>query len=196
MSTSTRPLADGSGPDDLAPLLDTLQHWNRRSEVSNVGATQFLVMLRYVSEKYHLTNIYQRKVLSTAESLDALRHTKHFLIKHFGRLDVPLGDYQKMVRGSLERPLAGLPDVIAAIYSTPYKKGRVQGFVGDCFIQLVRFTPQGPVIETVNTFGASNRPESPHFSDQMDLFLQHKTKRMTLDKAQVYARAERVYHPG
>ncbi|MEO6037993.1 MAG: penicillin acylase family protein, partial [Saprospiraceae bacterium] len=181
---------------ELAALLDRLHHWDRRSEVDNVGATQFLVTLQYISEKYHLTNIYQRKTLTTAESLDALRHTQHYLKRHFGRLDVPLGDYQKMVRGSLERPLAGLPDVIAAIYSTPYKKGRVQGFVGDCFIQMVRFTPQGPVIETANTFGASNRPGSPHYSDQMELFLQHKTKRMTLNKAEAYARAERVYHPG
>ncbi len=181
---------------DLAPLLDTLVHWNRRSDVGNIGATQFLVTLQYISQKYHLTNIYQRKTLTTAESLDALRHTRHYLLKHFGRLEVPLGDYQKMVHGKLERPLSGLPDVIAAIYSTPYKKGRVQGFVGDCFIQLVRFTPQGPIIETANTFGASNRPDSPHYSDQMEMFLQHKTKRMTLDKKEAYARAERVYHPG
>ncbi len=170
---------------DIAMLLDTLAHWNRRSDIGNVGATQFLVTLQYISAKYHLHNIYQRKTLTIAESLDALRHTKRYLIKHFGRLDVPLGDYQKMVRGSLERPLSGLPDAIAAIYSMPYKKGKIQGFVGDCFIQLVRFTPQGPIIETVSTFGASNHPESPHYSDQMDMFLQHKTKRMTLDKAEV-----------
>ncbi len=160
-----------------------------------MGATQFLVILQYVSIKYHLTNIYQRKTLTRAESLDALRHTKRYLLKHFGRLEVPLGNYQKMVRGKLERPLSGLPDAIAAIYSTPYKKGMVKGFVGDCFIQLVRFTPQGPEIETVSPYGTSNRPESPHYSDQMEMFLAHKTKRMTLNKAEAYARAERVYHP-
>ena len=180
---------------DLALLLDTLHHWNRQSDVGNVGATPFLVLIQYISKKYHLTNIYQRKTLTTAESLDALRHTKRYLLKHFGRLDVPLGEYQKMVRGKTERPLAGLPDVIGAIYSTPHTKGRVKGFVGDCLIQLVRFTPEGPVIESVNTYGASNRPDSPHYSDQMEMFLQHKTKPMPLNKAVVYARAERVYHP-
>ncbi len=181
---------------DIAPLLDTLKNWNRQSDIQNIGATQFLVMLQYVSHKYHLKNIYQRKTLSTPECLDAMRHTKSYLLKHFGRLDVPLGDYQKMVRGKKERPLAGFPDVIAAIYSKPYKKGMVQGFVGDCLIQLVRFTPQGPIIESVNTFGASNRPESKHYSDQMDMFLEHKTKPMSLDKKTVYSKAEQIYHPG
>ncbi|MEO6758939.1 MAG: penicillin acylase family protein, partial [Saprospiraceae bacterium] len=179
---------------DLAPLLNGLHQWDHRSGVENVGATQFLVTLQYISQRYHVKTIYQRKTLTTAESLDALQHTQRYLLKHFGRLDVPLGDYQKMVHGKLEFPLAGLPDAIAAIYSKPYTKGRVQGFVGDCFIQLVRFTPAGPVIESVNTFGASNRPESPHYSDQMAMFLEHKTKRMPLDKNEVYARAERIYH--
>ncbi|MCC6279849.1 MAG: penicillin acylase family protein [Saprospiraceae bacterium] len=180
---------------DIAPLLDNLKKWNRQSDIRNTGATQFLVLLRYVSHKYQLRTIYQNKTLTSAESLDALRQTQKYLMKHFGRLEVPLGDFQKMVRGNKVRPLAGFPDAIAAIYSKDYKKGMVQGFVGDCLIQLVRFTPQGPVIESVNTFGASNRPESKHYSDQMDMFLEHKTKPMSLDKKVVYGKAERVYHP-
>jgi Penicillin amidase len=153
-------------------------------------------VVQYISYKYQLSTIYQRKTLSMAECLDALRYTKRYLMKHYGRLDVPLGAYQKMVRGKKVLPLAGLPDVIAAIYSKPYKKGRVQGIVGDCLIQLVRFTPEGPVIESVNTFGASNRPESKHYSDQMEMFLEHKTKPMSLNKKTVYQKAERIYHPG
>ena len=188
-------LLKSSDYPDIAPLLDTLHHWNRKSDVGNMGATQFLVMIQYISKKYHLTNIYQQKTLTTAESVDALRGTKKYLLKHFGRLDVPLGNYQKMVRGKIERPLAGLPDGIAAIYSTSYKKGMIKGAVGDCLIQLVRFTPEGPIIETVNTYGASNRPDSPHYSDQLEMFLQHKTKRMSLNKQEVYSKAERVYHP-
>ena len=42
---------------------------------------------------------------------------------------------------------------------------------------------------------ASNQPASPHYADQMELFVQQKTKPMTLNKAQVYKEAKRVYHP-
>ena len=51
------------------------------------------------------------------------------------------------------------------------------------------------MIESVNTFGASMNPASPHYKDQMTMFLDQQTKPMTLDKKEVYKNAERVYHP-
>jgi acyl-homoserine-lactone acylase len=38
-------------------------------------------------------------------------------------------------------------------------------------------------------------PASPHFKDQMQMFIDQKTKKMTLDKAEVLRTAERIYHP-
>ena len=53
-----------------------------------------------------------------------------------------------------------------------------------------------PLIESVNTFGASSHPGSPHYKDQKEMFQNQQTKPMTLDKQQVLKTAERVYHPG
>jgi acyl-homoserine-lactone acylase len=62
---------------------------------------------------------------------------------------------------------------------------------------LVRFRKNAlPLIESVNTYGASSHPGNKHFDDQVPLYLQQKTKTMTLDKATVYKNAERIYHPG
>jgi acyl-homoserine-lactone acylase len=180
---------------DVEPLITALKSWNRRSDVQNTGAPILIELAGYISKKYHIKDIYTRKTLTQQESLDALRHTKRHFLRHFGRLEVPLGEYQRLVRGKKEYALSGLPDAIAAIYSIPHKKGRVRGMVGDCYIELVRFTPTGPAIETSNVFGASNRPESPHYDDQADLFVNQKTKPMTLNKKEVYAAAKRVYHP-
>ncbi|TAE49774.1 MAG: acylase, partial [Bacteroidetes bacterium] len=116
--------------------------------------------------------------------------------KHYKTLDVPLGQCQKLLRGAQELPLQGLPDVLAAIYSVPDdKKGIMVGRGGESYIEMVRFTPQGPIIESVNVYGASNRPESPHYADQAPLFLAQKTKPMSLDKKTVLSHAARVYHP-
>jgi acyl-homoserine-lactone acylase len=69
-------------------------------------------------------------------------------------------------------------------------------FVGDSYIVLVDFDETGkPRIETINAFGASNRPDSPHYTDQMELWATQKTKPMTLDKVEIYKSAESVYHP-
>jgi len=60
----------------------------------------------------------------------------------------------------------------------------------------VRYPKNGlPIIESVNTFGASSHPESKHYRDQETLFQQQQLKPMTLDKAAVLRSAERVYHP-
>ena len=60
---------------------------------------------------------------------------------------------------------------------------------------MVRFTPEGPEIESVISYGSSDHPDSPHYNDQMELYAQFKTKKMTLDRETIYKEAERIYHP-
>ena len=133
--------------------------------------------------------------ISKRKSLDLLQFAREYLLANFGRTNVVLGEYQKLVRGNKEVALPGIPDVISAMRSGPFENGKVKGEQGESYIELVRFTPQGPEIESVNCFGASNRPNSPHYADQMELFVQQKTKPMTLNKEKVYNEAKRIYHP-
>jgi hypothetical protein len=58
-----------------------------------------------------------------------------------------------------------------------------------------RTCTDGPIIETLNTYGASARKNSPHYTDQMEMFTKQQTKPMTLNKAEVYKNAEKIYHP-
>ena len=61
---------------------------------------------------------------------------------------------------------------------------------------FVRFAKEGlPKIESLNMYGASARQGNKHFDDQVEGYLQQKTRPMTLDKDAVYKGAERVYHP-
>jgi acyl-homoserine-lactone acylase len=118
------------------------------------------------------------------------------MMKNFGRADLTLGDIQKLVRGDQALSAAGVPDVLAATYSEPYKNGLRKVISGDAYICFVRYPKTGlPVIESVNTFGASMHPDSPHYRDQEELFRQQKTKHMTLDKEEILRKSERVYHP-
>ena len=116
--------------------------------------------------------------------------------KYFGTLNVSLGEVQRLVRGDRDYPLGGLPDVLSAMNSLEWKKGRLRGFLGESYIQLIRFSENGVKIESVHCFGASNKVGSPHFDDQVDLFLEQKTKTMSLDKQWIMDHAERTYHPG
>ena len=117
------------------------------------------------------------------------------MLKHFGTTEVSLGDYQKLVRGNKELPVFGINDVVTAMSSIPYKDGKVKVTAGESYIELVKFTPNGPEIESVISYGSSDHPDSPHYNDQMELYTSYKTKKMTFDKAEIYANAKRIYHP-
>ena len=117
------------------------------------------------------------------------------MIEHFGKTEVKLGTYQKLVRGHKELPVFGLPDVITSMGSVPYKDGKSKVINGESYIELVKFTPEGVEIESVISYGSSDDPDSKHYSDQMELYTRFKTKKMTFDKATIYADATRIYHP-
>ncbi len=179
---------------ELKELITTFQSWDRKAVISSKGAAIFLLIYEQVSKKLRGTPPRQ---LTVDESIIAFQYAKDQMIEHFGKTGIELGDIQKLVRGDDARPAWGLPDVLTAAYTTPYKNGMRKVSSGDAYICFVRYPKNGglPIIESVNTFGASMHPDSPHYKDQMTMFQNQQTKRMTLDKAEVLRTAEKVYHP-
>lgn len=179
----------------IADVILCLKQWDRLADVNSKGATAFSIAFYYTVKQLAGPSAATYRNLSTATSVEVLTYVKDYLIKYFGKTDVPLGDYQKLVRGDKVIPLPGIPDVIASMESEPWKDGRVKGRQGESYTELVRFTKAGPEIESIHSYGASNKKESPHYADQMEMYVQQKMKKMTLNKKEVYTTAERIYHP-
>lgn len=179
---------------ELADVINPMLGWDRRAEPDSRGAAVFILIYDYVAKK--LKGQAPRQ-LTKAESLETYRYVLDYMKTNFGRTDLTLGEIEKLVRGDDAQPGAGLPDVLAAAYTDEYKKGMRKINSGDAYICFVRYPKDGtlPKIESVNTFGASMHPDSPHYKDQMKMFLQQQTKPMTLDKAAVLKAAEKTYHP-
>ena len=186
-------LLDPTKYPDVAFLIERLQAWDRKANPVSLGAGTFAVL--YDQLRPYYSKLPEPKIFPAAFLVQGLRNTKKYLLKHFKSLEVTLGDYQKLVRGKKELPIFGLPDVITAMSSKPYKEGKVRVVSGESYIELVRFTDNGPEIESVISYGSSDHPESPHYSDQMEMYAAFKTKKMTLDKDYIYANAKRIYHP-
>lgn len=187
---------DPSTYPDLSETITLLNAWDHRCDTSSMGASIFILAVRDLFRK--IAKEDRRKAgnrVSQQELLASLRHAQSHLMETFGTVKVPLGQLQRHRRGEVDLPLPGGPNVLAAMYSDKAEDGRVVGQAGDSYIELVRFTDEGPVIETVNAYGASAKPDSPHFTDQMPLFTTHRTKKMTLDWEQVKQNAKRMYHP-
>ena len=177
----------------LAPLITTFNSWNRHGDADNKGAAIFL--LAYEHLKSTLKGQAPRQI-STAEAIETFNYVNTYMQQYFGRTDISLGDLQKLVRGDREWPLGGFPDLLAPQWTEKYKDGRLRSIGGDGLVIFARFPKEGlPKIESMNMYGASAKPGNKHFDDQVDMYLQQKTKTMTLDKATVYKNAESIYHP-
>ncbi len=185
---------------DVADMLHKFQIWDTY-RLAPVTDTNFAAVYKTMWNLYSDSNDSTVHLYSTDAKarhdffLSSIRKSKKELMRDFGSINIQLGDLQRHQRGNVEIPLGGGPDVIRAAYPQPYKNGRFRVFVGDSYIMLVRFTKDGPEIHTVSPYGASNKPNSPHYTDQMQLYANKQTKPMTLNKAEVYKHAEKIYHP-
>ena len=179
----------------LKEVITNFQTWNRKATADSKGAAVFILTYDYIRKK--LNGVPPRQV-TKAEAIETYQYVHDYMMQHFGKTDLVLGDIQKLVRGDDSRPAWGLPDVLTAAYTEPYKNGMLKVNSGDAYICFVRYPKNGglPLIESVNTFGASMHPSSLHYKDQMDMFQKQQTKHMTLDKEEVLRTVEKVYHPG
>jgi acyl-homoserine-lactone acylase len=178
----------------LATIIKSLKEWNHVTNIESVGALHYNIAYYGASKIRHNAS---KDPLTESEAVELVQYVHDFLMKHYGRLDVTLGEFQRLKRGDQDWPQAGMPDVLAAVMSEPLGESQRKMNSGDAYIGFVKFPKGGglPLIETVNTFGASSHPESKHFADQRELYQAQKTKRMTLDKAEVLKNAERIYQP-
>ena len=178
---------------ELSELITTFKTWNKRGDADNKGAALFL--LTYEHLKKNLAGQPPRPV-TKAEAVENFQFIKDYLQKNFGGTIITLGELQKLVRGDKEWPLGGFPDLLSPQWTEKYKEGKLKSVGGDGLIMFVRYPKTGlPQIESVNMYGASAKPGSKHFDDQVEMYLHQKTKKMTMDKAEIYKTAESIYHP-
>lgn len=174
----------------------TLKNWNKEADVNSEGAALFAFIYYYWWDEFAKTGRSFETVLSEEEAVQGIQAAKSHFETHFGKELVTLGEYQKLVRGEKVLPIWGIDDVLTTIRSTPWENGMRKAAQGESYILMVKFGDGLPVLESINVYGASNRPESPHYADQMERFLSRDLKPMTLDKAEVLKKAKRIYHPG
>ena len=189
------PLFDMKPSDypEVSTLLSDIQNWDRITNPSSYGAGA------YASLYYQLTPFYYQlgkdRVFTKEALYEALKITKAHLKTYFNAERIQLGEFQHLVRGNKELPIFGLPDVVTAMKGEPYKDGKIKITHGESYIGLVRFTPAKTYYESVISFGNSRRPESPHYTDQMELYSNFETKTMSFDRAEVMKTAKKVYAP-
>ena len=160
---------------ELLAAVDLLKNWNLRTDIDNrVAALAILTFpLRFNIADYE--HDVDKITVRLKESIRKLK-------THFGRFDVPLGDVQRLVRGDLDLPLDGGPGNLRAIYTT-WKDGKMVAHTGDCYIQMVEWSPEGKVrAESIHQFGSAvNDEKSKFYNNQSMLFSEKKMKPVWMD---------------
>jgi acyl-homoserine-lactone acylase len=187
---------DTAAYPEIKVQIKTLKNWNKEASSESEGAALFAFIYYFWWDEFAKSGRSFETVLSEDEAVRGIEAAKNHFETHFGKELVTLGEYQKLVRGEKVLPIWGIDDVLTTIRSTPWENGMRKAAQGESYILMVRFGDGLPVLESINVYGASNRPKSPHYADQMERFLSRNLKPMTLDKAEVLKTAKRVYTPG
>ena len=192
-------------PEALKPVLDTfepvtdhesqalelLRGWDGECDEASTAAA--LAILTY-RPAWAALNLHQKGVVP--DPLISFREAVAFLVEHHGRVDVPLGEVQRLRRGDVDLPLGGGPDVLNAAHGYEDDAGHIVGVAGDSYVLVVEFGDDGPRSWAVQPYGNVNRPESPHFADQAPLFVNRELRQSLRTEEQIRAELEADYHPG
>lgn len=192
-------LDEGKYPD-IADAIKKLNRWNLDGSTDNMDAALAMVTHDFLRKEcdcpFALLMIRQRPV-TEQEAVQAIRNARKLLLKTQGTLDVSLGTLQRHIRGNVSIPASGLREVSRAADAKLYdkRKGLFKIESGDGYMQMVKFGSDAIQLYTVNAYGASSRPDSPHYTDQMEMFQKEEFKKMNFDWDEIVKQALRLYKP-
>ncbi len=180
-------------PDDpvVREALELLKAWDFRTDEKNRSAAIAVLTLEPVIRA-------SMSDQALPDLMKTLQEKAHLLKDKYGKLDVEWGILNRMKRGDkVDIPLCGGPDCLHAVYGK-LEDGHLIGNAGDCYVLVAEWDKEGRVSsKSLHQFGSATTDEnSPHFSDQTELFRDCKMKEVWMDERDIRANLEKEYRPG
>lgn len=196
---------DAARAEVLRPLVEGLAGWDRYGRIESAPALWFGLWATTASA------ITSGRDTTTFGRMAALERVRETLLKDFGRIDVPLGEFQRLQRPAErnggrytdDQPSLPLPSLeanavgtIFALWSQkPEGARRRYALGGSAYVAVVEFGPRVRAL-SITPFGQSGDPDSRHFFDQAPLFAAGQFKPAWLSLEDIRANLERSYRPG
>ena len=168
-------------------VLDILNNWNFSTHKDNLNATLPIISFgRYLDSK--------PENITDGMLIKGLNEGINFLYKNYSKLKVAWGNVNRLIRGNVNLPLSGGPDILRAIYPIKTKTKQMKSIAGDAYMALVEWDENGNLkANSIHQFGSSILDQnSKHYSDQSFLFSAEKLKPAYLDFESIIKNSEKI----
>lgn len=186
--------------EDVVAAAALLAAWDYQTNPESTGATLAILTILQLNETEHSISpaAMTGHPIETDVLVENFVKAVAYLKEHFGRVDVPWSEVNRLIRGDVDLGMGGGPDILHATYGQAQEDGRLRVFVGDAYIMLVRWDANGNVTaESIHQYGSNTGHEdSPHYADQAPLAVQQQLKPVWYDEADILANLEKEYRPG
>lgn len=183
---------DWSADRILSAAARHLSEWDLSTDIGNRhAALGVLTTMGYVTR-----SLTGKEPASASESF---RNATRLLMESYGRIDPEWGELNRIVRGGVNLPIGGAPDVLRAVYpGGTLVDGTFRAAAGDTLIILAEWSEDGSVRgSTIHQFGSATLDvNSRHYADQVALFANEKFRPVLMDRAEIEADASARYRPG
>ena len=208
----------GEAYGELAPAIDVLRDWDMRASTDSIAMSlAHFYGMRYEKEGANPNNLrgmerinYFGTESGHEERLQIFAATVASLAADFGRWDTPWGAINRFQRitGDIVQPFdddspslpvgmaSGRWGALASFGARSYQgTKRIYGTKGNSFVAVVEFGDRVRA-KSMLAGGQSGHPDSPHFYDQAQRYVDREFKDVAFYKEDVEQRATRTYHPG
>ena len=180
-----------SEDSELVKAVDLIRSWDFQTDIENRAAALAILTFQPKDRPANFQYDYLLFLRRLRENVELFNH-------NFGRIDVTWGEVNRLIRGDIDLPVAGGPDILRAVYGRPIDGGRLKGVAGDCLFQIVEWDGQGHLQSwVINQYGSHSwKKTSPHYTDQSPLFAREEMRPSWFTKEDILKNLERRYSPG
>ena len=199
----------GSG-DGMKEAIEQLEKWDNSVAADSKGGVLFECWFKEYVNEMGQAELYAKpwsyknpmdtpKGLSdTAKALSALKKAVALTLEKYGTLDLPWGEVHRLRHGDLDLPVGGGPSGLGCFRVLGFREGddgkqKIQR--GDGWVFAVEFS-NPPKAYSILGYGQSAKEESPHHTDQAELFAKNKMKKVAFTEKEIRKSIIREYSPG
>lgn len=184
---------------DLLTALRLLEGWNLSSDRESTAMAYYSIWWALMKKRHSAQfgseqELYQGLLANTpqaqVQALDAAVEAARIMRNDFGALSIPWGNLHRIQRGARNEAAPGTDtgDSIFHMDNQSFTNRQWRATFGTGFAMVVQFGERTQAASIV-PFGASELADSPHFGDQLDLFLARRMKPTNFQYGTVIERA-------